>query len=221
MILRISRGTRRTFSTQEVRRKMIFPHYLRSLHDVLMNGKVMFQSSKKEKQKGDIFFSMKYHLYWLLKGPCFELLWDGKYGLFWAKKVAEIWYLLITEKFLFWTFREREMRPFLRQKVDEKLVFTDYRKVLVLNFYVMGNTVFFETKRWWKDYIYWLLKIFCFCYQNVLVLNISVMGNTVFLSQRFDAKVISTLAFWTVHDIPRPGKYGFSCSVNFLALAFW
>ena len=39
------------------------------------------------------------------------------------------------------------MRPFLRQKVDEKLVFTDYRKVLVLNFYVMGNTVFFETKR--------------------------------------------------------------------------
>ena len=162
MILRISRGTRRTFSTQEVRRKMIFPHYLRSLHDVLMNEKVMFQSSKKEKQKGDIFFSMKYHLYWLLKGPCFELLWDGKYGLFWAKKVAEIWYLLITEKFLFWTFREREMRPFLRQKVDEKLVFTDYRKVLVLNFYVMGNTVFFETKRWWKDYIYWLLKIFCY-----------------------------------------------------------
>ena len=162
MILRISRGKRRTFSAQEVRRKMIFPHYLRSLHDVLMNEKVMFQSSKKEKQKGDIFFSMKYHLYWLLKGPCFELLWDGKYGLFWAKKVAEIWYLLITEKFLFWTFREREMRPFLRQKVDEKLVFTDYRKVLVLNFYVMGNTVFFETKRWWKDYIYWLLKIFCY-----------------------------------------------------------
>ena len=162
MILRISRGTRRTFSTQEVRRKMIFPHYLRSLHDVLMNGKVMFQSSKKEKQKGDIFFSMEYHLYWLLKGPYFELLWDGIYGFFWAKKVAEIWYILITEKFLFWTFREWEMRPFLRQKVDEKLVFTDYRKVLVLNFYVMGNTVFFETKRWWKDYIYWLLKIFCY-----------------------------------------------------------
>ena len=162
MILRISRGKRRTFSAQEVRRKMIFPHYLRSLHDVLMNEKVMFQSSKKEKQKGDIFFSMEYHLYWLLKGPYFELLWDGIYGFFWAKKVAEIWYILITEKFLFWTFREWEMRPFLRQKVDEKLVFTDYRKVLVLNFYVMGNTIFFETKRWWKDYIYWLLKIFCF-----------------------------------------------------------
>ena len=162
MILRISRGKRRTFSAQEVRRKMIFPHYLRSLHDVLMNEKVMFQSSKKEKQKGDIFFSMEYHLYWLLKGPYFELLWDGIYGFFWAKKVAEIWYILITEKFLFWTFREWEMRPFLRQKVDEKLVFTDYRKVLVLNFYVMGNTVFFETKRWWKDYIYWLLKIFCY-----------------------------------------------------------
>ena len=162
MILRISRGKRRTFSAQEVRRKMIFPHYLRSLHDVLMNEKVMFQSSKKEKQKGDIFFSMEYHLYWLLKGPYFELLWDGIYVFFWAKKVAEIWYILITEKFLFWTFREWEMRPFLRQKVDEKLVFTDYRKVLVLNFYVMGNTVFFETKRWWKDYIYWLLKIFCY-----------------------------------------------------------
>ena len=128
MILRISRGTRRTFSTQEVRRKMIFPHYLRSLHDVLMNEKVMFQSSKKEKQKGDIFFSMEYHLYWLLKGPYFELLWDGIYGVF------------------------------LSQKSGRNMIYTDYWKIFVLNFSGMGNAAFFEAKSWWKVGIYWLPK---------------------------------------------------------------
>ena len=32
---------------------------------------------------------------------------------------------------------------FLNQKVDGNMIFTDYWKVLVLNFSVMGNTVFF------------------------------------------------------------------------------
>ena len=46
----------------------------------------------------------------------------------WVKKLVEIWYLLITEKFLFWTFRGWEMRSF------------------------------FESRSWWKDDIYWLLS---------------------------------------------------------------
>ena len=49
-----------------------------------------------------------------------------------AKKVMEIWYLLITEKFLFWTFQRWEIRSF------------------------------FQPKSWWKDDIYWLLKSSCF-----------------------------------------------------------
>ena len=43
---------------------------------------------------------------------------------FWVKKLMERWYLLVTEKFLFWTFRWWE------------------------------NTIFFQPKSWWKDDIY-------------------------------------------------------------------
>ena len=98
--------------------------------------------------------------------------WRWKIWYFWAKKLMEI-YLLITEKFLFWPFREWEIRSL------------------------------FEPKSWWKDDIYWLLKSSCFelfrdenyglflslevdgkmiftGYWEVLVLNFSVMGNTVF-----------------------------------------
>ena len=57
LILRISGCKRRYFSTQEVGRKMIFPYFLRGLHDVLRNEKVIFQSSKitKNKKNGRIF----------------------------------------------------------------------------------------------------------------------------------------------------------------------
>ena len=120
-------------------------------------------------------------VYWLLKSICFEFFEDGKYSLYWVKELMEIWYLLITEKFLFWTFREWEIRSFLetktwwrndicwllkrswfevfgewetrsflRQKVNGKMIFSDYRrvlllsyrKILVLNFSVLGNKVF-------------------------------------------------------------------------------
>ena len=43
----------------------------------------------------------------------------------------EIWYLLITENFLFWSFREWKIRSF------------------------------FKSKSWWKDDIYWLLRSSC------------------------------------------------------------
>ena len=41
-------------------------------------------------------------------------------------------------------------------------MFTDYWKVLVLNFLGIRNTVFFWTKNWWKDDIYWFPKNSCF-----------------------------------------------------------
>ena len=47
---------------------------------------------------------VKDNIYWLLKSSCFELFDEGKYGLF------------------------------LSQKVDGKMIFTDYQKVLVFNF---------------------------------------------------------------------------------------
>ena len=73
------------------------------------------------------------YICWLLKNSCLELFGNGKYSLFLRQKVEmERLYLLITEKFLFWTFQEWEIQSF------------------------------FEAKSWWKDDVYWLLKSSCF-----------------------------------------------------------
>ena len=45
---------------------------------------------------------------------CFELFGDGKYGLFCVKKLMERWYLLVAQKFLFWTFWCWEIRSFFQ-----------------------------------------------------------------------------------------------------------
>ena len=50
----------------------------------------------------------------------------------WAKKLIERWYLLITEKALFLTFRWWKIQSF------------------------------FESRSWWKDDIYWLRRSSCF-----------------------------------------------------------
>ena len=65
---------------------------------------------------------MEYHVYWVLKSSCFEIFGDGKYGIFLGKKLMEICCLLITEKFLFWTFRWWEILAFFSQKVEGKMI---------------------------------------------------------------------------------------------------
>ena len=62
---------------------------------------------------------------------------------------------------------------FLSQKVDGKMIFTIYWKVLVLNFPMIGNMAFFGVKEL-------IEKIIFTDYRKVLVLNFSVVGNTVF-----------------------------------------
>ena len=151
----------------------------------------------------------------------------------------EMWYLLITEKLLFWTFQVWEIWSFLRQKVKEK-IFTDYWNVLVLNFSGMENTTFFEAKSWWKDYIYWLLKSSCFelfrngkyslfwgkklmerwyllitevlvlGYLKVPVLSFSLMGNTVFFYKKGNFYVVF-LSFLILQD---PGNMAFRAVIN-------
>ena len=54
----------------------------------------------------------------------------GNTVFFWVKKLMEKWYLLVTEKFLFWTFRWWEIRSF------------------------------FQPKSWWKDDIYMVFLSF-------------------------------------------------------------
>ena len=121
---------------------------------------------------------------------------EGKNVVFWVKKLMEIWYLLITEKFLFWSFREREIRPFLSQKVDGKMLFTDYWKVLVLNFSVIGKMVFFWVKklmeRWYlltnEKFLFWILRRW------------EIRS---FLSQKVDEKMIYILGLFEISTIFR------------------
>ena len=82
----------------------------------------------------------------------------GNAVFFWVKKLMERWYLLITENFLFWTFWWWKIQPFLSQEVDGNMIFNGYREVLVLNFSVMGNTIFFSAKKLME--ILYLLGVF-------------------------------------------------------------
>ena len=111
-----------------------------------------------QKVDGDMIFTD----YWkVLVLPFSEM---GNTIFSWAKKLIERWYLLISEKVLFWTFRCWEIRSFLSQEVDGKMIFTGYWEVLVLNFSVMGNMVFFSAKklmeRWYLHGLFELSMIF-------------------------------------------------------------
>ena len=148
---------------------------------------------------------MEYHVYWSLKRSCFKFFGDEKYGIFSGKKLVEIWYLLITEKFLFWPFRWWEIRSFLSQKVDGKIIFTGYWEVLVLHFSVMGNTVFFWVKKLMER---WYLLVT----DKFLFWTFRWWEIRSFFTQKVDGKMIFTWYFSAFHDIPALGKYGFSCS---------
>ena len=64
------------------------------------------QTKKTNKDKNDRVFSLASKIvYWLPKNPCFEFFGGGKYGLFWAKMLMEI-YLLVTVKFCVKLFRD-------------------------------------------------------------------------------------------------------------------
>ena len=84
---------------------------------------------------------------------------------FQAKELMERWYLLITKKFVFWTFPRWEMWYCFEPKSWSKMIFTNYWIVLVLNFPVMGNTGFFHPKSWWKGDIYLIFLNFP-CYSR-------------------------------------------------------
>ena len=105
---------------------------------------------------------MEYNVYWWLKNSCFEFFGDEKYNIFEPKSwwKYNIYWSLKSSCFDY--FGNGKYGLFLCQKVDGKMVFTDYWKGLVLNFSMMENTVFFESKSWYKDDIYWLLRSPCF-----------------------------------------------------------
>ena len=75
----------------------------------------------------------------------------GNTVFFWAKELIERWYLLITEKYMFWTFPKWNIRSLCNPKSWRKMIFTSYWESIPLNFSVMRNTVIFRSKNWWKD----------------------------------------------------------------------
>ena len=83
---------------------------------------------------------------------------------FWAKQLMEIFYLLIIERFLVWSFRNWEIRSFFEPKSWWKDYIYWLLKVVVLNFLVMKNTVFFWVKklmeRWYLLGLFELSMIF-------------------------------------------------------------
>ena len=122
----------------------------------------------------------------------------GNTVFFWDKKLVEIWYLLVTEKFLFWAFPWWEIRSSLRQKVYGKMIFTGNWKVLVLSFSVMRNAVMeIRYLLITEKFLFWAFR-----WREIQS----------FFIQKVDIKVIFTWYLWVFRDIPGPGKYGFSCS---------
>ena len=94
---------------------------------------------------------------------------------------------------------------YLSQKVDENMIFTDYRKVLVLIFLEIRNIVF----SWAKKLIERLYLLKRSCFELFFDRKYGL-----FYSQKVDGKMSFTWSFWAFYDIQGPGKRGFSRCVN-------
>ena len=103
------------------------------------------------------FLSMEFHVYWLLKSSCFELSGDGKYSIFSRQKVDGKMMLTDYSNVLVLNHSVIGNTVFSGPKSDGKMISIDYWKGIVLNFSEIENMVFFEPKSCWKDDIYLFL----------------------------------------------------------------
>ena len=79
----------------------------------------------------------------------------------WAKKLTEIWYLLITGKFLFWTFRWLEIRSFFWvKKLMERWYLLVIEKFLFWTFHWWKIRSFFSQKVGGKTIFTWSFLFF-------------------------------------------------------------
>ena len=83
-----------------------------SCFELFDDGKYSFFWVKKLIEK------MIYTDYWETLVLNFSVVWNTVF--FWVEKLIEIWYLLINEKFLFWTSQWWEIRSFLQPKTRLK-----------------------------------------------------------------------------------------------------
>ena len=104
------------FLSQKVDGNMIFTDYWKILVLIFSRmGNTVFSWAKK-------LMEMRFTDYW--KGLVLDFPVMGNTVFFRVKKLMERWYLLVTEKFLFWTFWWLEIRSFFSQNVDGKMIFT-------------------------------------------------------------------------------------------------
>ena len=102
--------------------------------------------------------------------------------------------LLIAKEPLFWIFRVWKIRSFLSQKIGGNMIFTDYWKVIALNFSGGGKYSLSLRQRFNGK------MIFTDCWK-VLVLKFSGMGNTVFFwgkkfMERWYFLITEKFLFW-------------------------
>ena len=114
----------RYFLGQNVDANMIFIGYWEVLVlEFSEMGNTVFFETKKLVERWYLLITEKF-LFWTFRG------WEIR-SFLWGENLMERLYLLVTEKFLIWAFGWEKIRSSLRQKVNGKMIFTDYRKVLV------------------------------------------------------------------------------------------
>ena len=124
------------FLSKSVDENIIFTHYWKVLvlNFLEMGNTVFFEATSWWKDD----------IYRLLKSSCFELFRDGKYGLSLSQKLDKRWCILITEKFVFWSFQWREVRSFFFfsvKKLMERLYLFGLFEFSMI-FQDLGNMVF-------------------------------------------------------------------------------
>ena len=112
LTLWISGRKKRSFSTEEVGRK-IFSEHLRNLH-VLRTQEDDLSVLKKTIRW--YFLSMEYLVYWLMKSSCFELSVEEKYGILLSQKNDGIMIFADYYEVLVLNFSEMGNRVFFEPK---------------------------------------------------------------------------------------------------------
>ena len=108
-------------------------------------------------------FSLVWNIvYWLVKSHCFQFSGEVENTVFFEPERWWKYDIYILLKSSFGLFGNGKYSLFLRQKVNEKMIFTDYWNVPVLIFLGEGKYSIFEANSWWKNDIHRLLKSSCF-----------------------------------------------------------
>ena len=129
--------------------------------------------------------------YWKFLVLAFSEMGNTVFSL--AKKLTEIWCLLITGKFLCSTFRWLEIRSFFRvKKLMERCYLLVTEKFLFWAFWWSEIWSFFQPKIWWKDDIYvvflsflWYSRMWKICFFCAVLFT---MGGAVVNELTFSTK---------------------------------